>query len=71
MQMLTLVRNLKWNVGSYKKKTIKIHNNIYNRTFALIKPDAYTYIGEIISKIEEFGFIINNIKLTRMSIQDA
>jgi len=41
------------------------------RTFAMIKPDAYKKIGEIIRAIEEDGFTISNLKMTRMTKADA
>lgn len=34
----------------------------------MIKPDAYNYIGKIISAIERDGFLIGNIKMTKMSL---
>lgn len=41
------------------------------RTFAMIKPDAYTHIGKIIDAIERNGFVIGNLKMTKMSLSDA
>lgn len=41
------------------------------RTFGMIKPDAYTHIGKIITAVERNGFVIGNLKMTRMSINDA
>ncbi|EGR31510.1 nucleoside diphosphate kinase 7, putative [Ichthyophthirius multifiliis] len=41
------------------------------RTFAMIKPDAYNHLGKIISKIEESSLLIANMKMTKFSIQDA
>jgi len=38
---------------------------------ALIKPDSYTNIGKIIQAIEDAGFIINNLKMTKFSLRDA
>ena len=37
----------------------------------MIKPDAYNNIGKILSAIEKEGFVIGNLKMTKMSIQDA
>jgi len=37
----------------------------------MIKPDAYTNIGKILDAIEKNGFTINNIKMTKMTLQDA
>lgn len=42
-----------------------------HRTFGMIKPDAYTNIGKIIDRIEKSGFVIGNLKMTRMNINDA
>jgi len=41
------------------------------KTFAMIKPDAYTNIGKIIDEIEKKNFIISNLKMTKMSLKDA
>ena len=40
-----------------------------NRTLALIKPDAVdrNIIGEIITLIEQNGFIVRNMKFMKMS----
>lgn len=37
----------------------------------MIKPDAYIYIGKIITAIEKSGFVIGNLKMTKMSLFDA
>lgn len=37
----------------------------------MIKPDCYLNIGKIINTIEEDGFTISNLKMARMSEQDA
>lgn len=37
----------------------------------MIKPDAYTHIGKIIEAIERNGFVIGNLKMTKMSLSDA
>ena len=42
-----------------------------SRTFGMIKPDAYTNIGNILDAIEKSGFIISNLKMTKMTLQDA
>lgn len=34
----------------------------------MIKPDAYTNIGNIIDAIEKNGFVIGNLKMTKMNI---
>ena len=34
----------------------------------MIKPDAYTNIGNIINAIEETGFVIGNLKMSKMNI---
>jgi len=41
------------------------------KTFGMIKPDAYTHIGKIIAEIEAAGFLISNVKMTKMSLPDA
>ena len=38
-----------------------------NRTFAMIKPDAYVHIGKIIDRIEKEGFVIGNLKMTHLT----
>ena len=37
----------------------------------MIKPDAYTNIGRIISIIEQSGLLISNLKMAKMTAQDA
>ena len=37
----------------------------------MIKPDCYKNIGKIISAIEQSGFVISNIKMTKMELQDS
>ena len=37
----------------------------------MIKPDAYNNIGKIISEIEGAGFIISNMKMTKLSVEHA
>ena len=37
----------------------------------MIKPDAYSNIGKIISRIENSGFLIDKIKMSRMTLNDA
>ena len=46
-------------------------NKHYIRTFAMIKPDAYTSIGKIIEIIEQSGFVIGNMKMAKYSLGDA
>lgn len=43
----------------------------YIRTFGMIKPDAYTHIGKIIDAIEKSNFVIGNLKMTRMTLNDS
>lgn len=33
----------------------------------MIKPDAYLHIGKIIEEIENSGFTIGNIRMTKMT----
>ena len=37
----------------------------------MIKPDAYMNMGKIINMVEEQGFTISNIKMAKMTQQDA
>ena len=37
----------------------------------MIKPDCYKHIGKIINAIENSGFVISNIKMTKMAITDS
>jgi len=41
------------------------------RTFGMIKPDCYQHIGKIIDIIENSGFVIGNIKMAKMTLNDA
>jgi len=41
------------------------------RTFAMIKPSSYTHIGKIIDIVEQNGFVIGNLKMTKMTLADA
>ncbi len=41
------------------------------RTLAIIKPHAYKAMGKIISKIQENGFYIENIKSYKLSLSEA
>ena len=41
------------------------------KSFVLIKPDAYINIGKIISMIEQNNFKISNIKMTRLKQDDC
>jgi len=44
-----------------------------NRTFTMLKPDAVSnnYIGPILAKINEAGFIVVAMKYTRLSVEQA
>lgn len=44
---------------------------IKGRTLALIKPDAYTAIGKIISTIYSAGFVIARLKMLKMTPQQS
>jgi len=37
------------------------------RTFAMIKPDAYIHIGKCITEMEKNGFMISNLRMTKMT----
>lgn len=41
------------------------------RTFAMIKPDAYTSTGKIIDMIYQSGFMISKLKMTRFTPETA
>ncbi len=41
------------------------------RTFAMIKPDAYNNTGKIIDAIYQSGFMISKLKMTRFSPESA
>lgn len=45
--------------------------NVKEKTFAMIKPDAYANIGKIITVIEKSGLLISNVKMTKMTLKDA
>lgn len=64
MQMYLQDQNSKYKEASNKY-------NIKFRTFGMIKPDAYTHIGKIVNAIEKSGFVIGNLKMTKMSMADA
>ena len=44
---------------------------ILNRTLAMVKPDAYKHLGKIITDIEAAGFIISNVKMVKMTVDNA
>ncbi len=54
------------NNKNYVQLTLNYFNK--NRTFGMIKPDAYTHIGKIIDAIEKTDFTISNIKMTKFSL---
>ncbi len=37
----------------------------------MVKPDAYKNLGKILSEIEAAGFIISNVKMAKMSVENA
>lgn len=37
----------------------------------MLKPDSYQNIGKIIAIIEREGFLIGNLKMIKMSLNDA
>ena len=41
------------------------------KSFVLIKPDAYIHVGKMIDMIEQAGFKISNLKMTRLQAQEA
>lgn len=46
-------------------------DNKKQRTFAMIKPDAYISTGKIINAIQMSGFMISKMKMTRLSLETA
>lgn len=46
-------------------------DNKKQRTFAMIKPDAYISTGKIINAIQMSGFMISKMKMTRLSQETA
>ena len=41
------------------------------RTFAMIKPDCYSQMGQIIDGVQQSGFVINKLKMSRFSQNTA
>ena len=70
MPMSLQEKSSRSNVQSKKKKEKKIILFL-KRTFAMIKPDAYTKMGKIIEAIEKHGFVISNLKMVKLSLRDA
>ena len=52
----------------YTKKQFESRQS---RTFAMIKPDAYTHIGKIIDIIHKNGFTINHMKMFKWTLEQA
>ena len=52
----------------FTKKSLE---NIRTSTFALILPSAYMLIGKIIDTIQKNGFIINKLKMNKLSNKEA
>lgn len=44
---------------------------VKQKTFAMIKPDAYGNIGKILARIESEGFRISNLRMTKFTLRDA
>lgn len=44
---------------------------VKQKTFAMIKPDAYGSIGKILARIESEGFRISNLRMTKFTLRDA
>ena len=38
-----------------------------NKSFLLVKPDAYEHLGKIVTMIEEYNFIIANVRMIRFA----
>ena len=37
----------------------------------MVKPDGYINLGKIIKAVEDDGFVISNLKMTKMTLADA
>ncbi|KAK7794837.1 hypothetical protein R5R35_002138 [Gryllus longicercus] len=44
---------------------------VKQRTFAMVKPDAVAHMGEILKAIQDHGFTVSRMKLTRLSEEGA
>ena len=51
--------------------TRKHFENNRQRTFAMIKPDAYGSMGKIIDAVQANGFVINQLKMSKFSDKTA
>jgi len=45
--------------------------SLKQRTFAMIKPDAYTKTGKIIDAVQKAGFLISKLKMSRFNPQSV
>mmetsp|Transcript_14303 Transcript_14303/g.38796 ORF Transcript_14303/g.38796 Transcript_14303/m.38796 type:complete len:381 (+) Transcript_14303:202-1344(+) len=43
----------------------------HERTLAMVKPDAYKHLGKIINAIQRSGFMINNLRVCKLSKTEA
>ncbi len=55
----------------FTKKELAGADSNDNRTYGMIKPNAYLNIGRIISMAEKEGFGISNLKMFHFSLEQA
>ena len=57
--------------NDFTRENFETSQNV-NKSFLLCKPDAYEHLGKIVTMLEDYNFIIANVKMIRFaSIQDA
>ena len=50
--------------NDFTKDNFETSQNV-NKSFLLCKPDAYEHLGKIVTMLEEYNFIIANVKMTK------
>ena len=69
-QVQILARVLK--VLDYGDVATRRHfENKRQRTFAMIKPDCYAQMGQVIDGLQQNGFVINKLKMSRFDPSTA
>ena len=57
--------------NDFTRENFETVSNV-NKSFLLVKPDAYEHLGKIVTMLEEYNFIIANVKMIRFaSVQDV
>mmetsp|Transcript_23564 Transcript_23564/g.51719 ORF Transcript_23564/g.51719 Transcript_23564/m.51719 type:complete len:378 (+) Transcript_23564:84-1217(+) len=51
--------------------TKRIMESKSERTLAMVKPDAFKHLGKIVYAIQQSGFMISNLRVCKLSRQDA